>query len=207
MRRAPSTSGLANDSREDQVSNQAQSEVNSAKVQIPNFRIGLGTDVHALVENRPLILGGVKVPFEKGLKGHSDADVVAHALIDAIFGATGLGDIGRHFPDTSEEYKGADSIELLKKAYALAKASGYRLSNVDMTITAERPKLAPHIPKMRQRLSEVVELAHDEFNIKAKTAEGMGPEGRGESMSCRAVVMMVEDIGAVGNAGAAATDQ
>lgn len=157
---------------------------------INNFRIGEGWDVHALVEGRPLIIGGVSIPFEKGLMGHSDADVLIHALIDAFLGAAGLGDIGRHFPDTDAQFKGVDSSVLLEHAYKLIKDRGWNLVNIDSTITAQAPKMAPHIPLMIERLSSVLNIDKERINIKAKTAEKMGPVGLGQSIEARAVVLL-----------------
>ena len=157
---------------------------------INNVRIGEGWDVHALVEGRPLIIGGVSIPFEKGLMGHSDADVLIHALIDAFLGAAGLGDIGRHFPDTDAQFKGVDSSVLLEHAHKLIKDRGWNLVNIDSTITAQAPKMAPHIPLMIERLSSVLNIDKERINIKAKTAEKMGPVGLGQSIEARAVVLL-----------------
>ena len=154
-----------------------------------NFRIGEGWDVHALVEGRPLIIGGASIPFEKGLLGHSDADVLIHAIIDALFGAAGLGDIGRHFPDTDPQFKGVDSVALLEHAKTLIQARGWEIGNIDATIIAQAPKMAPHIPKMLERLSIALSLDLGQINVKAKTAEKMGPVGLGQSIEARAVAL------------------
>lgn len=156
------------------------------------FRIGTGYDLHRLVEGRPLILGGVRIPFEKGLQGHSDADILCHAVTDAILGAAALGDIGAHFPDTDPRFKGADSLDLLARARQLVNSAGYRVVNVDATIIAERPKLREHIDAMRQRLAESLLVRTSAVSVKAKTNEGVGPEGRGEAMSVQAVALLEE---------------
>ena len=153
------------------------------------FRIGEGWDSHQLVSGRALILGGVTIPHTHGLKGHSDADALAHAITDAMFGASALGDIGRHFPDTDEQFRGADSLALLAEAARRVRAAGWKISNIDCTIVAEAPKMAPHIQAMRLRLGQALTLQPDQINIKAKTAEGMGPVGRGESIEARAVCL------------------
>ena len=157
------------------------------------IRVGEGWDVHALVEGRPLILGGVRIPYEKGLLGHSDADALLHAITDALLGAAGLGDIGRHFPDTDPTFKGADSTVLLAEALRRVQARGWRLVNVDSTIVAQAPKLAPHIEGIRARVAEVLGLAAEDVNVKAKTAEKMGPVGEGRSIEARAVVLLLAD--------------
>lgn len=157
----------------------------------PPFRIGEGWDVHRLVEGRPLILGGVTVPHTHGLLGHSDADALAHAITDALLGAAGLGDIGRHFPDTDPAYAGADSMRLLEGAHQRVVAAGWRIGNIDATVVAQAPKLAPHIPAMRERLAAVLGLPADRINVKAKTAEKLGPVGAGEAMEARAVCLLV----------------
>lgn len=156
------------------------------------FRIGTGYDLHRLVENRPLILGGVRVPFHLGLEGHSDADILCHAITDALLGAAALGDIGKHFPDSDARYKNADSMELLMRANRVVQAAGYRVVNVDSTIIAEQPKLRDHIDSMRQRLAECLEIRTACVSVKAKTNEGVGPEGLGEAMSAQAVVLLEE---------------
>ena len=155
------------------------------------FRIGEGWDSHALVAGRPLILGGVNVPHSHGLLGHSDADALSHAITDALFGAAAMGDIGRHFPDTDEQYRGADSLALLAEAVRRVRLAGWKIGNVDCTIVAERPKMAPHIQAMRLRLGQALGLHPDQINIKAKTAEGLGPVGRGESIEARAVCLLM----------------
>ncbi|MCZ8253448.1 MAG: 2-C-methyl-D-erythritol 2,4-cyclodiphosphate synthase [Hylemonella sp.] len=155
-----------------------------------NIRVGEGWDVHQLVEGRPLILGGVTIPYEKGLLGHSDADALLHAITDALFGAAGLGDIGRHFPDTDPTFKGADSGVLLAEAAARVRAAGWQIGNVDSTIIAQAPKMAPHIPAMRERIAALLGLAPDAVNVKAKTAEKLGPVGQGLSIEARAVVLL-----------------
>jgi len=154
------------------------------------MRIGHGYDVHCLVEGRKLILGGVDIPWEKGLLGHSDADVLLHAISDAILGAIGEGDIGRHFPDTDLRYKGADSLKLLGHVMRLADVKGYRLGNVDATIVAQRPKLAPHIPVMRENIAAVLGADIDRVNVKATTTEELGFAGRGEGIAAYAVALM-----------------
>ena len=155
-----------------------------------NIRVGEGWDVHQLVEGRQLILGGVTIPYEKGLLGHSDADALLHALTDALFGAAGLGDIGRHFPDTDVRFKGADSGLLLAEAAARVRAAGWQIGNVDSTIVAQAPKMAPHIPAMRERIAALLGLAADQVNVKAKTAEKLGPVGEGKSIEARAIVLL-----------------
>jgi 2-C-methyl-D-erythritol 2,4-cyclodiphosphate synthase len=155
-----------------------------------NIRIGEGWDVHALAAGRKLILGGIEVPHTVGLLGHSDADVLLHAITDALLGAAALGDIGRHFPDTDAQFKGADSSVLLAEAARRVRAAGYEIGNIDSTIVAQAPKLAPHIPAMCARIAEVLRLARDQVNVKAKTAEKMGPVGEGRAMEARAVVLL-----------------
>ncbi len=155
-----------------------------------SMRVGEGWDVHALVEGRKLILGGVEIPYERGLLGHSDADALLHAITDALLGAAGLGDIGRHFPDTDARFKGADSSVLLAEAAARVRAQGWQIGNVDSTIVAQAPKMAPHIAAMRERIAAVLGLAVDQVNVKAKTAEKMGPVGEGLSIEARAVVLL-----------------
>jgi 2-C-methyl-D-erythritol 2,4-cyclodiphosphate synthase len=154
------------------------------------FRIGQGTDIHRLVEGRKLILGGVEIPWEKGLLGHSDADVVCHALSNALLGAIGASDIGQHFPDSDSRYKGALSIELLRVIMNLVKERGYRVSNVDLTILAERPKLGPYREEMRNNLAAVLEVDPTDVNIKATTGEKIGFVGREEGMMAEAVVLL-----------------
>lgn len=156
-----------------------------------NLRIGEGWDVHALVAGRPLVLGGVTVPFHLGLLGHSDADVLLHAITDALLGAAALGDIGRHFPDTDAAFKGADSMALLVEAARRVRATGWAIGNIDSTVIAQAPKLMPHIPAMCARIAEGLGLALDQVNVKAKTAEKLGPVGLGQAMEARAVVLLV----------------
>jgi 2-C-methyl-D-erythritol 2,4-cyclodiphosphate synthase len=155
------------------------------------FRIGEGWDTHALVPGRKLVLGGVEIPFERGLLGHSDADALLHAITDALFGAAGLGDIGRHFPDTDERFRGADSVVLLTEAAARVRAQGWQIANVDSTIVAQAPKMAPHIGAMRQRIAQALDLQPAQVNVKAKTAEKLGPVGMGQSIEARAVVLLL----------------
>ena len=156
----------------------------------PAFRIGEGWDTHALVAGRPLILGGVTIPHTHGLLGHSDADALSHAITDALFGAVAMGDIGRHFPDTDEQFRGADSVALLAEAARRVRAAGWQIGNIDTTIVAQAPKMAPHILAMRLRLAQALALELDQINVKAKTAERMGPVGRGESIETRAVCLI-----------------
>ncbi|MGL4821013.1 MAG: 2-C-methyl-D-erythritol 2,4-cyclodiphosphate synthase [Bacilli bacterium] len=156
------------------------------------FRIGQGFDVHAFAEGRPLIIGGVTVPHEKGLLGHSDADVLLHAISDAILGSIGEGDIGKHFPDTAAEYKDADSFVLLQRVMDLAKARGYAIGNIDATIIAQKPKMLPHIPKMVARISEAVECDTSQVNVKATTTEWLGFTGREEGIASLAVVLLTK---------------
>ena len=154
------------------------------------MRIGHGYDVHRLVEGRELVLGGVKIPYEKGLLGHSDADVLTHALMDALLGACALGDIGKLFPDSDAAYKGADSVELLKKVCSLIYSKGYRISNVDCTVLAQRPNLAPYIPQMREILSDAMDIAADCVSVKATTEEGLGFTGEGLGIAAHAVALI-----------------
>ena len=154
------------------------------------FRVGFGYDVHRLVEGRPLILGGVKIPYEKGLLGYSDADVLTHAVIDAILGALGKGDIGRHFPDSDPAYKGADSLFLLKKVVTLAYDERFKLNNLDATIVAQKPKLTTYLNDMEGRLSDVLDVDPQVVNVKATTTEGLGFYGRGEGLAAYAVVTL-----------------
>ena len=156
------------------------------------MRIGHGYDVHKLVEGRDLILGGVKIPYEKGLLGHSDADVLLHAVSDALLGAAGLGDIGVHFPDTDPKYKGADSLLLLQTVGQKVKARGYRISNIDVTMIAQRPKLKDYSPQMVQNIARVLELEPGRVNVKATTEEKLGFTGEGLGMSCHAVCLLEE---------------
>lgn len=154
------------------------------------MRVGMGYDVHKLVENRKLILGGVNIPYEKGLLGHSDADVLTHAIMDALLGAAALGDIGKHFPDTDDKYKGANSIELLRHVKALLDERQYVISNIDATVIAQRPKLAAFIPDMVTTVSEALGLSSGRVNIKATTEEGLGFTGSGEGISAQAVCLL-----------------
>lgn len=156
------------------------------------MRIGHGYDVHKLVEGRKLILGGVDIPYEKGLLGHSDADVLTHALMDALLGACALGDIGKLFPDNDSSYAGADSLVLLGRVCELMKEKGYRIGNVDCTVLAQRPKLAPHIPLMRQRLAEKMGINVDSVSVKATTEEGLGFTGEGLGIAAHAVALVEE---------------
>jgi len=155
-----------------------------------NIRIGEGWDVHALVPGRQLILGGVKIPHTMGLLGHSDADVLLHAITDAVLGAAGLGDIGRHFPDTDAQFKGADSSVLLQEAMRRVRAQGWELVNVDSTIVAQAPKLAPHIAAINAGVAKALGVQADQVNVKAKTAEKLGPVGMGQSIEARAVTLL-----------------
>lgn len=154
------------------------------------MRIGHGYDVHRLVEDRKLIIGGVEIPYEKGLLGHSDADVLTHAVMDALLGAAALGDIGKHFPDTDERFKGADSIELMKHVALLLDEKGYRTENIDCTIIAQRPKLAPYIPLMKERLAQAAGIEADRVNVKATTEEKLGFTGEGLGIACHAVALI-----------------
>jgi len=154
------------------------------------FRIGEGWDTHQLVEGRPLILGGVTIAHTHGLLGHSDADALCHAITDALFGAAGLGDIGRHFPDTDAAFKGADSIALLAECARRVRAAGWEPVNVDSTIVAQQPRLAPHVDAMRERLAAALDLPRDAVNVKAKTAEKMGPVGELKAIETRAVCLL-----------------
>jgi len=158
---------------------------------VPPFRIGEGWDTHALVAGRPLVLGGVEVPHTHGLLGHSDADALCHAITDALFGAVALGDIGHHFPDTDERFRGADSLALLAEAARRVKGAGWRIGNVDCTIIAQAPSMAPHILAMRQRISTALGINLDQVNVKAKTAERMGPVGEGRAIEARAVCLVL----------------
>ena len=157
---------------------------------LPPFRIGEGWDIHALVVGRPLVLGGITLPFDKGLLGHSDADALLHAITDALLGAAGLGDIGSHFPDTEAQFQGADSAVLLAEAARIVRAKGYAVGNVDSTVIAQAPRMAPYIGAMRARIAEVLGIAPDCVNVKAKTAEKMGPVGLGQAIEARAIVLL-----------------
>jgi 2-C-methyl-D-erythritol 2,4-cyclodiphosphate synthase len=156
-----------------------------------DFRIGQGYDVHALVPGRPLIIGGVTVPYERGLLGHSDADVLLHAITDALFGAAALGDIGRHFPDTDKEFAGADSRVLLRECAARIARAGFAIANVDSTVIAQAPKLAPHIDAMRANIAADLQLPLERVNVKAKTNEKLGYLGRGEGIEAQAAALLV----------------
>lgn len=158
------------------------------------MRIGHGYDVHRLVEDRDLILGGVKIDYELGLLGHSDADVLLHAVSDALLGAAGLGDIGRHFPDTDPKYKGADSLLLLKEVVRKVVEKGYRISNIDVTMIAQRPKLKDHIPQMEANIAAAVKLEVSRINVKATTEERLGFTGREEGLRCHAVCLLEEGV-------------
>ena len=156
------------------------------------MRIGMGYDVHKLVEGRELILGGVNIPWEKGLLGHSDADVLIHAVRDALLGAAALGDIGRHFPDTDPAYKGISSIVLLKHVGNLLKDNGFAVGNIDATIIAQKPKMSPHIPQMTRNMAEALGIPQSRLNIKATTEEGLGFTGRGEGIASQAICLLEE---------------
>ena len=155
------------------------------------FRVGTGFDVHAVVENRALILAGVRVPYERGLLGHSDADVALHALMDALLGAAGKGDIGKHFPDTDDKYEGADSRRLLRVVVEMLQKDGWQVNNADVTIIAQRPKLAPYIAAMRELVANYLGITEDAVNIKATTTEKLGFAGRGEGIAAEAVASII----------------
>lgn len=157
-------------------------------------RVGLGYDAHRLVTGRPLILGGVEIPFDLGLAGHSDADVLTHAIGDALLGAVAAGDLGRHFPDRDPAYKGISSLILLARIVTVVQARGYRVGNVDATVVAQAPRLAPHIPEMVTRLAPILQISPENLNIKATTTEGLGFTGRGEGMAAYAVAMVEKQI-------------
>ncbi|MDG0794671.1 2-C-methyl-D-erythritol 2,4-cyclodiphosphate synthase [Cohnella ginsengisoli] len=157
------------------------------------IRVGQGFDVHQLTEGRACIIGGVRIPYEKGLLGHSDADVLLHAISDAVLGALALGDIGKHFPDTDEAFKDADSVVLLERVWALATERGYRLGNVDATIIAQAPKMAPHIPAMVDVIARALGGEADQVNVKATTSERLGFTGRGEGIAAQAVVLLAKE--------------
>jgi 2-C-methyl-D-erythritol 2,4-cyclodiphosphate synthase len=152
-------------------------------------RIGIGYDIHRLVEGRKLVLGGVEIPFEKGLLGHSDSDVLTHAICDALLGAAALGDIGTHFPDSDPRWAGASSLEFLARVVELVAEKGYRVANVDATVMTERPRLMPYVQMMRERLASVLQIDVDQVNIKAKTNEGLESVGRGEAIAAQAVAL------------------
>lgn len=156
------------------------------------MRVGMGYDVHKLTEGRDLILGGVKIPWEKGLLGHSDADVLIHAVMDALLGASALGDIGKHFPDTNPAYKGISSLKLLEYVMDLLEKNGFSVGNVDAVIIAQKPKMAPHIPQMRKNLAEAMRIPEARVNVKATTEEGLGFTGRGEGIASQAVCLLEE---------------
>ncbi len=156
------------------------------------FRIGQGFDVHQLVEGRPLIIGGITIPYEKGLLGHSDADVLLHTVADAVLGAIGAGDIGKHFPDTDPAFKDADSAKLLEHVWNLVKSEGYSLVNADCTIIAQKPKMAPYIEAMRARIAGLLEATVEQVNVKATTTEKLGFAGRSEGIAAQAVVLLVK---------------
>lgn len=158
------------------------------------IRVGIGYDLHRLEEGRPLILGGIRVPYEKGLVGHSDADVLAHAITDALLGAAALGNIGQHFPDTDPKYKDADSMLLLRNVVGLINEHGFHIENIDSNVVAQQPKLNPHIEAIRASLAACVGLPVDSVSVKAKTNELVGPEGRGEAISAQAVVLIGKGI-------------
>lgn len=154
------------------------------------MRIGLGYDVHRLVEDRDLILGGVKIPYELGLLGHSDADVLIHAIMDSLLGATALGDIGKHFPDTDPKYKGISSITLLKEVGKLLESHNYKIGNIDATIIAQKPKMAPHIEKMRHNIADALNIDFNQVNVKATTEEGLGFTGEGLGISSQCICLV-----------------
>ena len=156
------------------------------------MRVGLGYDVHKLVEGRKLIIGGVDIPHEKGLLGHSDADVLIHAVMDSILGALALGDIGKHFPDTDKKYKGADSMKLLEFVYNLINEKGYSIGNIDCTIIAQSPKMAPHIQNMRENIAKTLNTSVENINVKATTEEGLGFTGAKEGISAQSICLLVK---------------
>lgn len=158
----------------------------------PQFRVGSGFDVHRFAEQRRLVLCGIEVPYEKGLLGHSDADVALHALMDAMLGAAAMGDIGKHFPDTDERFKGADSVKLTEHVVALLQEKGWRVNNADITIIAQQPKLAKYIPAMRSKVASVLQIEEEYVNVKATTTEKLGFTGRGEGMAAEAVVSLIK---------------
>lgn len=171
------------------------------------MRIGMGYDVHKLVSDRPLVLGGVRIPFEKGLLGHSDADVLLHAIMDALLGAAALGDIGTHFPDTDPAFEGASSLKLLERVRDLLEDACYMVDNIDATIIAQRPKMRPHIDAMRHNIADILKLELDQVNIKATTEEGLGFTGQGEGISAQAVCLlssMYDHMGTAQGSGCAA---
>ncbi len=155
------------------------------------MRVGMGYDVHKLVENRDLIIGGVKIPYEKGLLGHSDADVLLHAIMDALLGAAALGDIGKHFPDTDDKYKGASSIELLRQVGHMLDENNYVIENIDATIIAQKPKMRPYIDEMRKNIADTLKIKTDQVNVKATTEEGLGFTGSGDGISSQAICSII----------------
>jgi 2-C-methyl-D-erythritol 2,4-cyclodiphosphate synthase len=164
----------------------------STKIKAPLWRVGEGWDTHALVAGRRLVLGGVEIAHTHGLMGHSDADALCHAIIDALFGAAAMGDIGFHFPDSDPQYRGADSLALLAEAARRVRSAGWLIGNVDSTIIAQAPKMAPHIAAMRQRLASAIDVSVEQISVKAKTAENLGPVGRFESIEARAVCLLAK---------------
>ncbi len=164
----------------------------SDTLKLPQFRVGSGFDVHRFAEQRRLVLCGIEVPYEKGLLGHSDADVALHALMDAMLGAVAMGDIGKHFPDTDERFKGADSVKLTEHVVALLQEKGWRVNNADITIIAQQPKLAKYIPAMRSKVASVLQIEEECVNVKATTTEKLGFTGRGEGMAAEAVVSLIK---------------
>ena len=162
----------------------------TTRIKPPLWRIGEGWDTHALVAGRKLVLGGVEIPHTHGLMGHSDADALCHAITDALFGAAAIGDIGFHFPDSDIQYRGADSLALLAEAARRVKSAGWAIGNVDSTIVAQAPKMAPHILGMRQRVAGALAVAVDQVSVKAKTAEEMGPVGHGQAIEARAICLL-----------------
>ena len=156
------------------------------------MRIGQSTDIHQLAEGRKLVLGGVEIPHTKGLVGHSDADVLIHAVMDALLGAAALGDIGKHFPDTDPVYKGISSIKLLVHVAELLRKQGYAVGNIDATVIAQKPKMAPHIPQMRKNMADALGIPESKINIKATTEEGLGFTGRGEGIASQAICLLIE---------------
>lgn len=164
----------------------------SDTLKLPQFRVGSGFDVHRFAEQRRLVLCGIEVPYEKGLLGHSDADVALHALMDAMLGAAAMGDIGKHFPDTDEHFKGADSVKLTEHVVWLLQEKGWRINNADITIIAQQPKLAKYIPAMRSKVASVLQIEEECVNVKATTTEKLGFIGRGEGMAAEAVVSLIK---------------
>lgn len=157
------------------------------------MRVGMGYDVHKLVEDRKLIIGGVEIPHEKGLLGHSDADVLTHAVMDSILGAMAMGDIGKHFPDTDQRFKGADSLKLMEHVYEIMKEEGYVLGNIDCTIIAQAPKMAPHIPQMRENFARIMHTDIKNINVKATTEEKLGFTGSGEGISAQSICLLLTE--------------